>query len=75
MTDELRAKIIGQYEYGYDVNDICWDLGAARGEVRRVISEATAKSMEDVRKRMANVRQTLYARHLECRIKYGGRKS
>lgn len=65
MTGELRTKIISLYECGVDIDGICFETGAVKGEARRVISEECARTLEHAVKR-GNHRyeDTLYARHL-----------
>lgn len=65
MTGELRTKIIGMYELGMGIDEICFDTGAVKGDVRKIISEETAATLEHAIKR-GNHRyeDTLYSRHL-----------
>jgi hypothetical protein len=67
MTPELSKRIVELYSLGADMDEIAFDTGAVKGDIRAVITKATADSMEYARKRMQRTQRTLYAMHCENR--------
>jgi hypothetical protein len=63
MTDELRDKIISMFRLGADINEIAFDTGATKGDIRAVITQATTASMDLCRKRGMNTCFSLYGMH------------
>jgi hypothetical protein len=64
MTNELRQRIVALYEAGMDVNEICWETEALKGDVRNEISIATNNSIEEVlRCHRRTSQDTLYCKH------------